>query len=99
MMGYARNVEAQEAERDANGQYRIGSRIKVYNGDLKPIDAYFTYLPPSYQWKYKEESNKTVFRSVQMKSLFFHLSEERRISMYVETPAFSYKSAQEGVLR
>ena len=60
MTGYARNVEAQELERDVNGQYRIGSKIKVYNGDLKPIDAYFTYLTPSYQWKFKEESHKTV---------------------------------------
>ena len=68
LLGCSKKAEAQEAkganaekpERDANGQYRIGSNIKVYNGDLKPIDAYFTYLPPSYQWKYKEEFHKTV---------------------------------------
>jgi len=33
-------------------------------------------------------------RSVQMITLFFHLSERRRISTYVETHAFSYKSIQ-----
>jgi len=34
-----------------------------------------------------------------MKTLFIQLLEERRISTYVGTPAFSYKSTQEGVLK
>jgi hypothetical protein len=31
--------------REANGPYRIGSKVQVYGGDLKPTDAYFTYSP------------------------------------------------------
>jgi hypothetical protein len=56
----AKTEEEEKVERDANGQYRIGSKINIYNGDLKPIDAYFTYLSPSYQWKYKGDFQKTV---------------------------------------
>jgi hypothetical protein len=36
---------AEKAERKANGQYLIGSKIKIYDGDFKPTDAYFTYSP------------------------------------------------------
>jgi hypothetical protein len=50
MTGYALNVEAQEIKRNSNGQYPIGSKVKIYNGDLKPINAYFTYAS-SYTWK------------------------------------------------
>jgi hypothetical protein len=32
-------------KREANGQYRIGSKVQVYDGDFKPTDAYFTYFP------------------------------------------------------
>jgi hypothetical protein len=32
-------------KREANGQYRIGSKVQVYDSDLKPTDAYFTYSP------------------------------------------------------
>jgi hypothetical protein len=31
--------------RDADGQYPIGSKVQVYDGNLKPTDAYFTFLP------------------------------------------------------
>ncbi|MDR3356872.1 MAG: hypothetical protein LBO04_06755 [Spirochaetaceae bacterium] len=31
--------------REANGQYRIGSKVRVYDGNLKPTGAYFTYSP------------------------------------------------------
>jgi hypothetical protein len=32
-------------KREANGQYRIGSKVQVYDDDGKPTDAYFTYSP------------------------------------------------------
>ena len=32
-------------KREANGQYRVGSQVKVYDGNLEPTDAYFTYSP------------------------------------------------------
>ena len=51
---------SKKSEKKADGHYLIGSKIKIYDGDLKPIDAYFTYLPPSYQWKYKQYSHKTI---------------------------------------
>jgi hypothetical protein len=56
----AKTEKEEKAERDVNGQYRIGSKIKIYDGELKPTDAYFTYLSPSYQWKYKGDVHKTV---------------------------------------
>jgi hypothetical protein len=34
---------ADTPERIANGQYRIGSNVKIYDDDFKPTDAYFTY--------------------------------------------------------
>ena len=37
--------KTEKAERNANGQYPIGSKVKVYDGDFKPTDAYFTYSP------------------------------------------------------
>jgi len=72
LLGCSKKAEAQESkrstatgsaekiERKADGQYLIGSKIKIYDGDLKPIDAYFTYLPPGYQWKYKDDYHKMV---------------------------------------
>jgi hypothetical protein len=32
-------------KREADGQYRIGSKVQVYDLDAKPTDAYFTYCP------------------------------------------------------
>jgi len=44
------STATETAERNADGQYLIGSKIKIYDGDLNPIDAYFTYLPNN-PWK------------------------------------------------
>jgi hypothetical protein len=71
VMGCSKKANAQEekgtktekeekAERGVNGQYRIGSKIKIYDSELKPTDAYFSYLSPSFQWKYKGDIHKTV---------------------------------------
>jgi hypothetical protein len=32
-------------KREADGKYRIGSKVQVYDLDAKPTDAYFTYFP------------------------------------------------------
>ncbi|GHV43719.1 hypothetical protein AGMMS49546_26140 [Spirochaetia bacterium] len=32
-------------KREADGQYRIGSKVQVYDGNGKPVDDYFTYFP------------------------------------------------------
>jgi hypothetical protein len=63
---------AEKIERKADGQYLIGSKIKIYDGDLKPTDAYFTYLPSSYQWEYKQDYHKAVLLN---QSLGFGVSE------------------------
>jgi hypothetical protein len=48
--GSVRVERAGRVERDAAGQYPIGSRVQVYDGDFKPINAYFAYLP-SNPWR------------------------------------------------
>lgn len=46
----AQEAKTEKAERKDNGQYPIGSKIKIYDGNLKPIDAYLAY-DPSYTYK------------------------------------------------
>jgi hypothetical protein len=45
-LGGSKSVAGSSApKREADGQYRIGSEVKVYDGDFKPTADYFTYLP------------------------------------------------------
>lgn len=41
----AKGAASDAPKREDNGQYRIGPKVQVYDGDFKEIDAYFTYLP------------------------------------------------------
>jgi hypothetical protein len=43
--GSNRGAVSDTPKRDADGQYPIGSKVKVYDGNFKPTDAYFTYSP------------------------------------------------------
>jgi hypothetical protein len=43
--GAKSNVVSSTPKREADGEYSIGSKVQVYNGDFEPMDAYFTYSP------------------------------------------------------
>ncbi len=40
-----KNIVSDTLKRDINGEYLIGSDVKIYDGDLMPMDAFFTYTP------------------------------------------------------
>lgn len=43
--GSENSAASDTPKREPNGQYRIGSKVKVYDGNFKPTDAYFAYSP------------------------------------------------------
>jgi transcription elongation GreA/GreB family factor len=74
-------------KREANGQYRIGSKVQVYDGSGKPTDDYFTYSPGKLNLGYSTIDNAVILNrsldSYSYAALFFWKSNEKDNIGYV----------------
>jgi hypothetical protein len=70
LAAFAATVMAETPKRDADGQYPIGSQVKVYDADFKPTDAYFTYFP-GLPASWGVDSNAVILNFPFLQSLYF----------------------------
>jgi hypothetical protein len=60
-------------KREADGQYRIGSKVQVYDGNGKPMDDYFTYFPSELNLMYSTINNAIILNFQPGNSALFFL--------------------------